>query len=55
MVAKGGVVIWDDYEFGRHFEDIDRPQPAIDAFLRDHEGQYRRLARTYQMAVEKLA
>ena len=55
MVVPGGVVIWDDYEFGRHFEDAERPQPAIDAFLRDHAWQYRKLARTYQMAVEKLA
>lgn len=54
MIVGGGVVIWDDYEFGRHFEASERPQPAIDAFLRDHAGQYRKLARTYQMAVEKL-
>jgi predicted O-methyltransferase YrrM len=54
MVVPGGVVIWDDYEFGRHFAESERPRPAIDAFLRDHAGQYRKLARTYQMAVEKL-
>jgi predicted O-methyltransferase YrrM len=55
MVVPGGTVIWDDYEFNRDRDESQRPQPAIDAFLRDHEGQYRRLARTYQMAVEKLA
>jgi hypothetical protein len=55
MVVPGGVVIWDDYEFNRDRDESERPQPAIDAFLRDHEGHYRRLARTYQMAVEKLS
>src|SRR6185369_17170156 len=55
MVAPGGIVIWDDYEYGKRFDVSERPKPAIDAFLREHEGQYRRLARTYQMAIEKLA
>jgi predicted O-methyltransferase YrrM len=55
LLAPGGVVIWDDYEWGREMPPDERPQPAIDDFLRDHGGRYRLLARTYQMAIERLA
>lgn len=55
LLAPGGVVIWDDYEWGRGLPPDERPQPAIDDFLRDHAGQYRLLAKTYQLAIERLA
>jgi hypothetical protein len=55
VLAPGGVVIWDDYEWGRDHPPEGQPGPAIDAFLRDHQGQYRLLARTYQIAIERLA
>ena len=55
LLAPGGVVIWDDYEWGREMPPDERPQPAIDDFLRDHSGRFRLLARTYQMAIERLA
>jgi hypothetical protein len=31
-----------------------RPQPAIDAFLHQREGQYRLLAKGYQLIIERL-
>lgn len=54
LLAPGGVVIWDDYEWGRGLAPEERPQPAIDDFLRDHHGEYRLLAKTYQLAIERL-
>jgi predicted O-methyltransferase YrrM len=54
LLAPGGVVIWDDYEWGRGLPPEERPQPAIDDFLRDHQGGYRLLAKTYQLAIERL-
>jgi predicted O-methyltransferase YrrM len=54
LLAPGGVVIWDDYEWGRGLPPEERPQPAIDDFLREHEGRYRLLGRTYQLAIERL-
>lgn len=53
MIAPGGVVIWDDYEFGADLPDSERPKPAIDRFLGEQAGNYRVLARTYQLAVER--
>ena len=32
----------------------DQPRPAIDAFLQDHQGCYRLLAKTYQVVIERL-
>lgn len=54
LLAPGGIVIWDDYEWGRGLAPDERPQPAIDDFLRDHRGAYRLLAKTYQLAIERL-
>jgi predicted O-methyltransferase YrrM len=55
LTAPGGVIIWDDYEWGRGMPPEERPQPAIDAFLGEEEGKYRLLAKTYQLAVERLS
>jgi predicted O-methyltransferase YrrM len=55
MLSLGGVVIWDDYEWGRGLKPEERPQPAIDQFLQERPGQFRLLGKTYQLAVERLA
>ena len=54
ILAPGGVVIWDDYEWGRLLAPDERPGPAIDDFLRARTGHYRVLAKTYQMMIERL-
>lgn len=54
MLRPGGILIWDDYEWGPDLPPEERPQPAIDQFLHDHQGQYRLLARYYQVAIERL-
>jgi len=54
LLEPGGVIVWDDYEWGRSLPPEERPQPAVDDFLRDHAGQYRLLGKTYQIAIERL-
>ncbi len=54
VLAPGGIIIWDDYSWGSDRPAAERPQPAIDAFLAQHEGGYRMLARTEQVIIERL-
>lgn len=54
LLDPGGVIIWDDYEWGTGLAPEERPQPGIDAFLAEHTGEYRLLAKTYQLAIERL-
>ena len=53
LLQRGGVIIWDDYEWRPELPPDQRPQPAIDAFLSAHEHQYRLLASGRQIIVEK--
>ena len=55
LVRPGGIVIWDDYTWSPGAPPEERPQPAIDAFLAAHEGQYRLLAKGLQVIVRKLS
>jgi predicted O-methyltransferase YrrM len=54
MVARNGIVMFDDYEFDEIKDESERPKPGIDAFLAAFEGQYRLLHRAYQVAIAKL-
>jgi predicted O-methyltransferase YrrM len=54
MLARNGILIFDDYEFDEIEQESERPKPGIDAFLRAFEGQYRLLHRAYQVAIAKL-
>jgi len=53
MMAPGGVVIFDDYNWDI-MEEHERPKPGVDAFLKTVDGRYRVLHCEYQMVVEKL-
>jgi predicted O-methyltransferase YrrM len=53
MLATGGIVIFDDYEWTFFSDEIDHPKPGVNAFLSGHAGQYRELHREYQIIVEK--
>lgn len=53
MVRKGGVVLFDDYEWRVEPKEIDCPKIGIDAFLKCFEGQYELLFKNYQVAVVK--
>jgi Methyltransferase domain len=54
MLNPCGSIIWDDYRWGRDMPPEQRPQPAVDGFLHQREGQYRLLAKGYQLIIERL-
>lgn len=54
LIGPGSIVMWDDYEWGPDLPPEERAQPAIDEFLRAHEGQYRLLAKNYQLVIQRL-
>ncbi|HEX2216827.1 MAG TPA: class I SAM-dependent methyltransferase [Xanthobacteraceae bacterium] len=54
LMAPGGIVIFDDYEWDIMEEEHERPKLGVDAFLPTIEGQYRVIHCTYQMLIEKL-
>jgi len=51
-LKRGGVMIFDDYLWDL---EEDRPQRAIDLFLKSFEGDYELLLKDYQVAVRKRA
>jgi len=53
MMEPGGIVIFDDYEWGMMHEEHERPKLGIDAFLATLGGHYQELCRGYQIAVAK--
>ena len=53
MLEPGGIVIWDDYEWAPEFPPRERPKLAIDDFLREQEGNFRLLARGYQVIIRR--
>jgi len=55
LLNPGGLLIWDDYLWGAQLRTDERPQPAIDAFLALHEGEYVRRYQDVQVAIEKTA
>ena len=54
LLKPGGVLLFDDYAWELKLPPQERPQMAIDLFLRLLAGQYELLVRGYQVAVRKL-
>jgi predicted O-methyltransferase YrrM len=54
LMAKGGLVIFDDYQWQEMPDPMDNPKPGIDAFLNSIDGQYRMVHNDYQVAIAKL-
>ena len=54
LIAPGGLVIFDDYQWAEMPDPMDNPKPGIDAFLTSIEGQYRMVHNDYQVAIEKV-
>jgi predicted O-methyltransferase YrrM len=53
LLASGGLMIFDDYEWCG-FEDVTHnPKLGIDAFLKGYEGDYRMIDRGYQIVICK--
>lgn len=53
LMAKGGLVIFDDYGWDEMPEPLDNPKPGVDAFLDVIAGQYRSVMHDYQVAIVK--
>jgi hypothetical protein len=54
MVARNGIVIFDDYEFDQMEGELERPKLGVDVFLAAIAGQYRMIHKGYQVAIAKL-
>jgi predicted O-methyltransferase YrrM len=55
MLRPGGILIWDDYAWHPELPSRQRPQEAIDTFLRLQTGSFTELHRSYQVIVEKIS
>ena len=53
LMARGGLLIFDDYQWKEMPEPLDNPKPGIDAFLKAIDGQYRTVLDDYQVAIIK--
>jgi predicted O-methyltransferase YrrM len=54
LMRKGGLVIFDDYQWEMMPDPLDNPKPGIDAFLKAVKGEFRNVHRKYQIAIEKV-
>ena len=54
LMATGGLVIFDDYQWDEMPKKMDNPKPGVDAFLKSIAGQYRMVYKKYQVAIAKL-
>ena len=54
MLAPGGIMIFDDYEWEYMGRPRSEPKLGIDSFLRAVEGQYQLLHKSLQVAIEKV-
>jgi len=54
IVAPGGVVIFDDYNWDLMETERERPKLGVDTFLAGMTGHYRLVHSEYQLVVEKL-
>jgi predicted O-methyltransferase YrrM len=53
LMQRGGMMIFDDYQWREMRERLDNPGPGIDAFLKAIEGQHRVAHKKYQIAIVK--
>ncbi|WP_217575895.1 class I SAM-dependent methyltransferase [Mesorhizobium sp. GbtcB19] len=53
MIDKGGLIIFDDYEWAFFADEADRPKLGVDTFLARHKGEYRELHRGEQLIIQK--
>lgn len=53
LVAEGGMVIFDDYEWNFPVAAEDHPKLGVDAFLSGHAGEFEERERGYQLIIAK--
>ena len=54
-LRPGGILVWDDYEWGPELPLDQRPKQAIDVFLSLHAGELDTMHRGYQIIVRRVA
>jgi predicted O-methyltransferase YrrM len=54
LLKKGGIMIFDDYQWFGMKKFIDNPKPAIDAFLEIYADKLTVLYKDYQVIIEKI-
>jgi predicted O-methyltransferase YrrM len=55
LLKPGGILFFDDYDWGSERPPERRPKLAIDLFLSSHAGRYDLLRQGYQVVIEKKA
>jgi predicted O-methyltransferase YrrM len=53
LLKKGGILAFDDYQWGKDLPPDTTPKPAIDNFLQTHTGEYTQLVDSYQVWIKK--
>lgn len=53
LLKHGGTMAFDDYLWGQDLPPDSTPKPAIDNFLRTHDGEYTQLVNSYQVWIQK--
>ncbi len=53
LLKAGGIMIFDDYAWEDEPDELDRPKPAIDAFLAIYQPRIDVLAKGYQVTLRK--
>lgn len=53
LLAEGGILIFDDYDWHIMPDPLHNPQPGVDAFLSVFIGKYALIAKEYQVVVSK--
>ena len=54
LIKSGGIIIFDDYKWGKDLEIINRPQASIDAFLTIYSNYFHVLSIHEQVVLEKI-
>lgn len=54
LLMSGGIMAFDDYNWGNALPLHQRPRPGIDLFLLRHEGEYELLEKNEQVWIKKL-
>ena len=55
LLKRGGIMIFDDYEWNVYQDILLTPKLAIDAFLAIYQRQYELLHKRYQVIIKKLS
>jgi predicted O-methyltransferase YrrM len=53
LLKPGGVMIFDDYEWGGHLPPHKRPDVGINAFLAIHDKQFDTIRSSYALAIRR--